>query len=48
MAQIFHRSTNTIAKVSIIVGGVLAVGVLVLASFLDRSSYYTQVGVARA
>jgi len=48
MAQIFHRSTNTIAKVSIIVGVTLAISALVLGGILDRSPYYTQVGVVRA
>jgi len=47
MGQIFHRSTNTVAKVSIVVGGALVVGILVLAGVLDRSPYYTLVGVAR-
>ena len=48
MAQIFHPSTNTISKVTI-VGGVFLV--IVLALFLaaiNRSSYVTEVGVARA
>ncbi len=47
MAQIFHRSTNVIAKVSIL-GSVffIATAVWVLAA-LNRSPYVTQVGVAR-
>lgn len=48
MAQIFHPSTNTISKVTIF-GGVFLV--IVLALFLaaiNRSSYLTEVGVARA
>ena len=47
MAQIFHPSTNTISKVTIF-GGVFLV--IVLALFLaafNRSSYVTEVGVAR-
>jgi len=47
MAQIFHRSTNTISKVTIygavfIVGGL---GYLIFA--VNQSSYYTDVNVAR-
>ncbi len=48
MAQIFHPSTNTISKVTIFGGVVL---VVVLAGFfaaINRSSYVTEVGVARA
>jgi ferredoxin len=47
MAQIFHRSTNVIAKVSIL-GSVflIAAATWVLAA-LNRSPYVTQVGVAR-
>lgn len=47
MAQIFHRSTNTFAKVSIF-GAVFilaAIGWLIFE--LERSSYITEVGVAR-
>jgi cytochrome c7-like protein len=47
MAQIFHRSTNTFAKVSIFgaVFFVAAIGWLI--NELQRSSYITEVGVAR-
>jgi len=47
MAQIFHRSTNTFAKVSIFgaVFIVAAIGWLIFE--LERSSYFTEVGVAR-
>lgn len=47
MGQIFHPSSNTIAKVSIL-GGILILGIVVwsLAKF-NRSPYITQVGVAR-
>jgi hypothetical protein len=47
MAQIFHRSTNTFAKVSIF-GAVFilaAIGWLIYS--LERSSYFTEVNVAR-
>ena len=48
MAQIFHRSTNTISRVSLF-GGV-AVIVLLVATLaaINRSSYVTEVGVARS
>lgn len=47
MAQIFHRSTNTLSKISIF-GGVIVLVALVsgLAAF-NRSSYVTEAGVAR-
>ncbi len=47
MAQIFHRSTNTFAKVSIFgaVFIIAAIGWLIFE--LERSSYFTEVGVAR-
>ncbi len=47
MAQIFHRSTNTFAKVSIFgaVFVIAAIGWLIFE--LERSSYFTEVGVAR-
>ena len=45
MAQIFHRSTNTVAKATIY-GGVFIVALLVwVAMSLDRSSYNTRQGV---
>lgn len=47
MSQIFHPSTNTIAKVSL-VGGVLFLGAALTAMFaFDRSPYMTQVEVPR-
>ncbi len=47
MAQIFHRSANSIAKASII-GAVLLIGGLLWAALeLQRSPYYTYAGVAR-
>jgi hypothetical protein len=46
--QIFHRSANSIAKVSI-VGGVLLLGaVIALAYTIDRGSYITDVRVVKA
>lgn len=47
MAQIFHRSTNTFAKVSIFgaVFFIAAIGWLI--NELQRSSYFTEVGTAR-
>ena len=45
MAQIFHRSTNTLAKASIF-GGVFIVGLLGLILYeLDRSPYNTRQGL---
>jgi hypothetical protein len=45
MAQIFRPSANTIAKLSIVLGGLLAVGGLVLMNAVDRSPYVTGVNV---
>ena len=48
MAQIFHRSTNTISRVSVFGGiGFIVVLVATLAA-INRSSYVTEVGVARS
>jgi len=48
MAQIFHRSTNTISRVSVF-GGIGIIGVLVATlAAINRSSYVTEVGVARS
>src|SRR5262249_6443748 len=48
MAQIFHRSTNTISRVSLFGGiGIIVVLVATLAA-INRSSYVTEVGVARS
>jgi hypothetical protein len=47
MAQIFHPSTNTISRLSIY-GGVILLAALVMAvAEFNRSSYVTEVGVAR-
>lgn len=47
MAQIFHRSTNVIAKVSILGAVFIIGGVGWIASAINRSSYVTQVDVVR-
>ncbi len=47
MAQIFHRSANTIAKVSIFGGLIGAGAILVVAYSLDRGSYTTDVAVVK-
>lgn len=47
MAQIFHPSTNTISKVSIFGGIFILAGLAWLGLTFMRSSYVTQVGVAR-
>lgn len=47
MAQIFHPKTNILSRVSLIVGGLLAGGLLSLLLALARSPYVNQVGVAR-
>jgi hypothetical protein len=47
MAQIFHRSTNTIARASIF-GAVFLAGLLgYLAYEVNQSAYYTEINVAR-
>ncbi len=48
MAQIFHPIANAIARLSIIGGGLVAIGGLVTWDLLTRASYTTEVGVARA
>jgi hypothetical protein len=47
MAQIFHSKTNILSKVSLVVGGLLAVGALALVMGLARSPYVNMVGVSR-
>ena len=42
MPQIFHRSTNTIARVTIVAGGAFAVLAVVLVLQLNRSSWATR------
>lgn len=47
MAQIFHRSTNTLARITIFGALFLAGGSLYLLNVINRSDYVTGVGVAR-
>jgi hypothetical protein len=47
VSQIFHRSTNTLSKVSLFGALFFVVGLLFLINALQRSSYVTQAGVAR-
>jgi len=47
MAQIFHRSTNLIARVSILRAVFIIAAVTWALAALNRSPYVTQVGVAR-
>src|SRR5206468_11712550 len=47
MPQIFHRSTNTISRVSIVLALLLVTGFLAAALELQRSPYYAWQGVAR-
>ncbi len=47
MAQIFHRSTNTISKVTIYGAVFIVVGLGYIILAVDQSPYYTDVNVAR-
>lgn len=47
MAQLFHRSANSLAKVSIGAAGILAGSILIAAYTLDRGSYTTDVAVVK-
>src|SRR5205809_3661070 len=47
MAQIFHPSTNTLSRVSILGAVFILGGLLWLMAALNRSSYATEEGVAR-
>src|SRR5436309_1409305 len=47
MAQIFHRSTNTISRVSEFGGAAVVVVLVATLAAINRSSYVTEVGVAR-
>src|SRR5678815_2119034 len=47
MAQIFHRSTNTLSRVSIFGAVFFAAGLLWLLAVINRSSYVTNQNVAR-
>ncbi|MBI2149918.1 MAG: cytochrome c3 family protein [Acidobacteria bacterium] len=48
MAQVFHPSTNTISRVSIYGGVALLVALVTALAEINRSSYVTEAGVARA
>ena len=48
MAQIFHRSTNTISRVSISGGLALVIALTLVIAGLYRSAYVSEIGVARA
>jgi hypothetical protein len=48
MAQIFHRSSNSLAKVSIVSAVLLAGGVVWAAYKIDQGSFVTEVGLPRA
>ena len=48
MPQIFHRSTNTLSRLSIFGALFLVFGLLWLLAGITRSSYLTEEGVARA
>ena len=47
MAQLFHRSSNSIAKVSIVTVLLLAGGVVWAAYKIDQGAYVTRVGIVR-
>jgi hypothetical protein len=47
MPQIFHRSTNTLSKLSVFGAVFFIGGLIVLVSLLYQSPYVTQAGVAR-
>ena len=47
MAQIFHRSTNTISKVSIFGAVFIIAGLAAAAWMISQSSYFTRVNVPR-
>lgn len=48
MAQLFHRSSNTIARASVVAGVVLVGSGLWLADTVFRSSYFTDVGIPKS
>ena len=48
MAQVFHRSSNTLARASILATLLLVAGVLYTALEMARSPYTTYAGVAKA
>ena len=48
MPQIFHPSTNTISRLTIFGGAIILVGLVTALAAINRSSYVTEVGVARS
>ena len=48
MPQIFHPSTNTISRLTIFGGAILVAGLVTALAAINRSSYVTEVGVARS
>ena len=48
MPQIFHPSTNTISRLTIFGGAIVVVGLVTALAAINRSSYVTEVGVARS
>lgn len=48
MAQIFHRSTNTISRVSIFGGLLFLIALVAALAAINESPYITEVGVARS
>ncbi len=48
MAQIFKPNANAIIRVSIITGILLIIGIILTMVAIYRSTYYTEVGVAKA
>jgi len=48
MPQIFHPSTNTISRLTIFGGAIIVVGLVAALAAINRSSYVTEVGVARS
>ena len=47
MSQIFHRSTNTISRVTIFGAIFIIAAILIVALMINRSGYVTQAGVPR-
>ena len=48
MAQIFHRSTNTISRVTIFGGAIFVISFVTALATINESPYITDVGVARS
>lgn len=48
MAQVFHPSTNTISRISIYGAGILLLTLVTAVAEINRSSYITEVRVARS